>query len=337
MSQWHEVLAVFAEGKSQWMGLQQQMQGLGTDGIMETGQLLALHCQKPGVEWLAEVQRRLSNIREDSGPVFMVQNELGEIEETVRNYRDFMRNYRTEKEAFQRLIKSCIENNVDIETYLSSLEDWRNIRELLIECPLFEKQLVKEFVALDCLFQILYYMAGPNRQEHNKYKSKISELISKWEVEDLLMEQDSTGNLLNSFYSSSKDRFSLLGKREKLTQSANSQTKFQTKECSKKGRTLPIELFSPTTERAFKMRHDCPQSLQTTSSKRLSGTLEMGHKSKRHHSLSTHEANDQPTSQLQLHAISKNLTNLTYAELCETVKDRDLDQQQEVAAFNHRF
>lgn len=327
MSQWRETRTAFEQGKSQWQSVQQQMAGIGIDGILDVGSLLSLNCQKPGVEWLAEMQRRLAEVIDLDPEVCKVKTELAEIEDTVQNYRDFLKNYRVQKDSFKRLIKSCVDNSLDFEAYFASLEDWRQVRELLIESPLFEVQLVKEFVALDCTFQILYYMSGPNNSEHNKYKSQISYLISKWDVEDLLVEQELTARLLDSFFSSSKTRFSMLGKREMSRHSSPVRTMADSMVLVKKKRSFPLTTFAPQKETAIKLKSDCINPGQLTSTKRLSGRLDW---SKASTTGATIESKSRSNCNEELAQMSKSLTNMSYGELCNTVKDKDLADQQKV-------
>lgn len=331
MSRWKEAQTAFEQGKAQWQGVQQQMSGVGTDGIMEVGSLLSLNSQKPGVEWLAEMQRRLAEVTDYDPEVCRVKTELAEIEDTVQNYRDFLRNYRMQKESFRRLIKSCVDNSLDLEAYVASVEDWRQVRELLIESPLFEVQLVKEFVALDCIFQILYYMAGPNGSEHNKYKSQISYLISKWDVEDLLVEQEFSAKLLDNFFSNSKNRFSMLGKREMSAHSSPNQTNSESLLLVKKKLSLPFTTFTPVKESAIKLRNDCLHSDDLTSTKRFSGKLDWSKASTR---LTNMDAHIQYDYNRQLADMSKSLTDMSYNELCDTVKNKDIEEQQKVCLYN---
>lgn len=334
MSQWREVDELLQDGRQRLHAAQLQMQQANDDPLAGTQQLIELNQTKPNADWVFLLQKLIIEGNLEGPSVHKLQTELSEQAETISNYRDFLRNYRTQKESFRRLVQGCSNKEIDFATYTHCLEEWKRIKELYIESPLHDPHLTREFVALDCLFQMVYFLAEPKGQDHGKVKLSISSLISKWDAEDLIMENDASAGLLNTFLSNQKDRFSLLGKRESQVRTVGHQPKVDGQSLNRRKRALPMVSCKPSTEKVYKEKKDCFNHKVYTSTKRLSSPYEQL-ESTRTQTLNLNSHSKIENSEInKLSQFSKTLTNLSYEELCETVKDKDLAQQQKVFASN---
>jgi hypothetical protein len=331
MSEWREVEELLANGRMKLQSAQLQMQQVNGDPLADVNLLLELDQTKPNVDWVFKLQKHITEDNLEGPRVQKLENELSEMAESVVNYTDFLRTYRTQKESFQQLIQGCTNKEINFETYSNSLIEWRKIKELFIESPLHNHELVRQYVTIDCLFQIMYFMAEPHEREYGKVKLAISSLMSKWDIEDLIMENPGSASLLSSFLCNQKDRFCLLGKRESSAR-ANCPSPIQDVQgTNRRKRAFPPKPCNPSTEKSFKERKDCfSYSKSNTGSKHLDDPNESLEPIRNCNNEGNRDTKIEPSDEMRLGHLSKTLTNLTYEELCESVKDKNLAQQHKV-------
>ena len=87
-----------------------------------------------------------------------------------------------------------------IDELKASQRDWKMLRMLFIKVGFYEPELVREFVALDCLFQILnFYFGKRASKNYSILKDDICKLVSEWGAEDVLASDSTAEEVLEAF------------------------------------------------------------------------------------------------------------------------------------------
>jgi hypothetical protein len=130
--------------------------------------------------------------------------------------RNHLHHYRMKLGNIQKLLGESLEGRPKYQTILHISNDWKSLRKIVIDAPLYDVQMMKEYVVIDCLFRIgSYYFKRPQRDKYLRTKCSISSLISRWEVEDLFEEDKKSSHLLNNFLFSDEGGANRLKKKEK--------------------------------------------------------------------------------------------------------------------------
>jgi hypothetical protein len=181
----------------------------------EAEQLLEENRKKPTIEWARNAELQAQVAKTYGYDSHRLCESLGEMRLTTENYRDYLRNYRREKKSFQNLVSTALsEEGITKEQLSRAFEDWETIKQALVDTPLFDLAVVREFVLLEAIFRIVQFFSLGEESEYEQMKKAINKLISRWDVEDHIQEDDACKKLLILFLLKNKDRFCILGKRD---------------------------------------------------------------------------------------------------------------------------
>ena len=184
-------------------------------GLDQGEQLLVLNSQKYSLEWAKQIEIQLKAIRGEVKETSRLLTSVGEMRETTQNYCDYMRTYRREKTSFKTLLNRLVENKqIDQEQLDQVLKDREKFRQVIVDAPLFDTGVAREFAILEAIFRIVCFYSFGTEEEYESTKQTVNRLISRWGAEDELGEDQSCSRLLTLFLLKNVDRFSILGKRD---------------------------------------------------------------------------------------------------------------------------
>ena len=194
--------------------IQAQMHLIGRLDLTDIEALLELHRQKPSVEWMSQIEKQMRILGPPGTELSRLRAGAEEKLTTTGHQHQCYRKYRSDKQAFQTAMKDCLEGKTSSQSVVEVINRIGEVKQLLVDAPLFDLGSAREFVAISSLYHIIKYFFQPKEEEYNKIKVGVLGLISKWEAEDLVNETEPGSVLFNNFLLRYQDRFSILGKRE---------------------------------------------------------------------------------------------------------------------------
>lgn len=187
--------------------------------------LFNLYLSKPSQDWAKQLETTILENRGAAAEETLVC--IQELLDTTANQINFAKTLRLERPGLKAAMQATLvdKNKVNSKTIDSEhfKEDYSELLGTLIEAPLSDEHLVREFIAYDTLRQIIeFFAAVPHWKAayYNPLKMKLEERITGWKTEDLLKQDEVAFSVLQKFLSYIPgDTNNLLGKRSsKLVQ-----------------------------------------------------------------------------------------------------------------------
>lgn len=217
MSNRGEIDTKVTELKQQVKNVSAEMNSIKHFDLDSQETLLGLYLSKPSQEWAKQLETTILENQGAAAEETLVC--IQELLDTTANQINFARTLRLERPGLKAAMQATLDDKVNSKTIDSEhfKEDYSELLGTLIEAPLSDEHLVREFIAYDTLRQIIeFFAAVPHWKAayYNHLKMKLEEKITGWKTEDLLKQDKVAFSVLQKFLSYiPDDTNNLLGKR----------------------------------------------------------------------------------------------------------------------------
>ena len=163
--------------------------------------IILLSKQKQTIEDVVSLSNKIKNLTTQTQETERMLRKLECGLSTMERELVSIRDYRLANPLLREILSGLLKGDKSLKCKFSQAKsDWKEMRRTVLALPYLDFDLMKEFIVLDSLFQILYYYF--ERHTDRMYitvKSRIFSTISSWRAEELLEEDSLSRQLVENF------------------------------------------------------------------------------------------------------------------------------------------